>query len=321
MVQKAYFILSISILFLCTHRASAGVHTATVTNLVGEVHLLKSPTPQATGDGIHVLFNGSYYLYYLAELGSKVELDEVVQTTAGAKARLLFDNGDQMNVGELTSFKLEIPKKNKTSNPQLDLLFGRIRSVISKEGPRNRLSIKNKTVVMGVRGTDFLVQDYGIGGNGTELQVFRGKVEFKNTDKPNDVKLVAKGDAAFSSTTEKKSEVQVRPITKDDLFETQKNLFVPSNNKGPDVPKEVVELEKKSVDTTLQDMKSESPEAFKKLSGSDISTSQIINAEVLASLFDQAKRRDSNDTSVITKPSREEVEKQIDDVYQNKLKR
>ena len=304
---------------------------ATLTQLTGQVSVLKFPHDKVAGEGVHVLFKGKYFLYTLAKVGDQVGLGEVVQTKEHSKARLIFENGDQFNVGEMSSFVLARPtKKENPKGPTLDLAFGRIRAIIDKEGPRNRLKIKTHAVTMGVRGTDFMVSDVGFTSGGAELQVFRGKVELKaptsSKNTASSTSLITRGEAASVTLTEnaKQSAPKIveKKLTQDDLEEAHQKLFVETATlSNSNEVTQIKALEAKAVESSLKDLKAENPEIFKKLDPSKIHSAQVVNAEVLASLFDGAKRRNPEDKTPLRKPSGEEVERQIDEAYQNKLRR
>jgi hypothetical protein len=321
--------------------AMAGPQTATLTNLVGTVEVLKHPASKISGEGVHVRFRDKYFIHSIAKPGDRIETGEVVRTLAESKARLIFENGDQMNVGALTSFVMEPPPARSPASPTLNLSFGKIRAVIDKDGPRNRLKIRMKAATMGVRGTDFLISDEGSEGQ-TELQVFRGKVEVRPETNPQEAQLITRGSAAViphpeapppakkepvASSPEpaapppKPTTLVVRKVSKEDLVEAHQELYVPSTPEGSAAVPELKKLEEKAVASTLKDLKRETPEVVRQLKNETPPSAQMVNAEVLAALFDTAERRNPDSNKVLVKPSSEEVEKQINEAYQNLLRR
>ncbi|HLE01256.1 MAG TPA: FecR family protein [Bdellovibrionota bacterium] len=159
----------------------AGVQVGTLTQIEGEVVVFSNPSKhlQTESDSRpHALFEGEYYYYNKAKIGDRVEQGNILRTALQSKARVVFDNGDQFNVGPGTSYRVSWNKDSKDANTKVKLMYGKLRGIIEKGGPRSRLQVRTKAATMGVRGTDFYIADNGVDGE-TEISIMRGSVEVK----------------------------------------------------------------------------------------------------------------------------------------------
>ena len=103
-----------------------------------------------------------------------------MRTGRKSKARIVYKNGDQFSVGEATSYKIvsRVTQAKEGSSTAVNLLYGKLRAVINKDGPRKNMKIKTNTAVMAIRGTDFYV-DKKSSLVGAEVKVLRGTVELR----------------------------------------------------------------------------------------------------------------------------------------------
>lgn len=163
-------------------RIFAETNVATVTRCYGKVQILSKPSESIKGDGPHVLYEGKYYVAENAKGGSKLDRGNVIQTGASSRARLIYDNGDQITVAPDSFYQVRWDPNQKESKPVVDVLFGKLRAQISKDGPRSGMSLKTRSMVMGVRGTDFVVNARSETG-ASEVHVLRGAVAVKPVDK------------------------------------------------------------------------------------------------------------------------------------------
>lgn len=146
-----------------------------VTAAQGRAMRLTIPAAGSTAPKIR--FEKDYYEAVPIAIGDEIKTGDIIKTEANAGIRIIYENGDSFHVAESTVVKMLIPPASSPANPELDLNDGSVRSIVSKDGPRNRLIIKTKTATMGVRGTDFTV---GQGArSGTEVIVLRGQVAMK----------------------------------------------------------------------------------------------------------------------------------------------
>jgi hypothetical protein len=152
----------------------------TLTQSEGTVQIFSAPSktlPEKKEGRARALFEGQYYLVSDARVGDRVENGNVLRTAPGAKARVVFDNGDQFQVGPGTAYRVSwtAPAKEE-ARTRVELMYGKFRGVVVKEGPRKRMFLRSKSAVMGVRGTDFFVSENPASGE-TELSVLRGAID------------------------------------------------------------------------------------------------------------------------------------------------
>jgi len=268
-----------------------------LTVAVGPVSLFLEPRPQphdsVPAGAFRVKYEGRFYLSRSVRVGDALPTGAWLRTLPGARARVVFTNGDQLNVGPSSFIKLESSK----SGEAMDISYGLVRSIISKSGPRNRLRVRTFSATMGVRGTDFVVESRPSGmerSMATSLTLIRGSVELTPQGKqaPQTVKM---GQTAF--VAEKKpvetfatSRVELKRVTL--LTEKPSNIEVP-------VPQElassILELEKKARDVSVTDILAHaaSAEEWARLETliakrADV---QILNQEAVAMRIEQAPER------------------------------
>jgi hypothetical protein len=287
---NAYF-LSLPIMLVSTI-AWASSQVGTLTQLQGEVKIFSNPSktlpPEGSNEGQKVsraLFEGEYYTVRDAKMGEKVENGNIVKTSPGAKTRVIFENGDQITVGSGTAYRIKWDQDSPKGETHVSLMYGKLRGVIEKGGPRSHLKIKTRTAVMGVRGTDFFIAEGGNGG-ATAVSIIRGSVEVtpiaapkndKNEKghpgseagapqaKPIHVSAGFSAEVGPQNPQEKLSPaVELRKTTQEELSGIQKSSAIASPVSTPttarsiasdDVQRNIAALEKKATETTLNDIK------------------------------------------------------------------
>lgn len=153
---------------------SASVDQGTLTRLTGQVEILA----QAQQDGATpVLYLDKTFYLRAAELGDSVNRGDVIRTGDRSIARIVFDNGDQFMMGPGSEYVLEMNQENGSS--VINMMRGRVKATVSPEGPRNNLEVESRNVSMGVRGTEFYLDDSYLA---TEVSVIRGEVELVVTE-------------------------------------------------------------------------------------------------------------------------------------------
>ena len=214
----------------------------------------------------------------------------------------------------------------KEDKPILELFSGKIRTLIESEGPRTGLTVKTKTAVMGVRGTDFHVAAWSKTG-GSELSVLRGKVQVARlpdqtqpVPKPIEVStgFSAVIKAQPSSTSQasapkppERIEVQQTPREKLVLIQHASKI---EKSPGP-AEASIVTLEKQAVKTVMQDIKKEDPGLYKSLvaQGATPTDTDEIQAKTVKKLFLAAPSRERGGS----KPQESELDSgDIYDKYQ-----
>jgi len=286
-------------------------HVGIVVRKQGNAEILTHPSKKVEGKGPHVLFNGIYYQSKKIRLGTRIHNGNVVRTGAGTKLKVVFKNGDQYNIGEGTAYNInwKLKKNNKKEDPStIDLMYGSIRGVISKRGPRSGVKIRTKHAIMGIRGTDFHIGQKGSSGK-FSVSVLRGKVEVKNKANPKQILQVEKGFSAELNVakvlpTSKKSKkskqtvkaapavMQLLKTTKNELVKIQKDSKVEKPQKeekiSKSVKKELANLEVKAVENTMQDIKQYDPTLYKVIKDKKLKDVDSINTIVISKIFEKA---------------------------------
>lgn len=268
----------------------------------GDVELLTNPSKKFDNNKGTILYEGVYYQRKKARRGLKLKNGDILKTGSNSKARIVYKNGDQINVGEGTAFAIswEKPKSKKDeSKSTISLINGAIRGVVSKKGPRSKLTVKSRTAVMGVRGTDFHFSQKGTSGK-TKISVLRGQVEVAKSTRPDDKVDVKQGFSAevegelLSKKTKNKAPLATLAVdktTQQDLVEIQKDSKIIKEDKediSPVVKEELSKLEAKAIETTLDDIKEYQPDVYKNLAGKKITTVDTVNTVVVTKAIKKA---------------------------------
>lgn len=269
----------------------ASITPATVVSIDGDVKIFSYPSKNPDGPSPRALYEGEYYSVHDAKIGEKVGKGNIVRANPGGKAKVVYDNGDQFNVGGGTAYKITWDENGKTD---MNLMYGKVRAVVSKTGPLSgKLFIRTKSAVMGVRGTDLFVADDG--SMGTEVSVLRGKVEVAkkakegSTEAPKKVEI-KQGETVTVEQAAKK--VEVTKTTKEELkaivsSTTTKTVSASELKEvvksDADIEK-IKELEKKAVDSTLQDIKNYDSKLYNELKGKNIASVADVNTQVAEKL-------------------------------------
>src|SRR6185437_11291333 len=166
------------VLFSLTSFAQTFV--GTVVAVQGDVKVLHVPTLQDHRPFARM--NGQEYAYVMAKLGMKLNPGEIILAGPNGRIKIVYPNGDSFLVGSGSSFVLptvidaqaDQSGINDGATSSVQMFYGRFRSLISKEGPRNNMRVVTPDAVAGVCGTDFFVRRNA--SVGTQLTVLRGTV-------------------------------------------------------------------------------------------------------------------------------------------------
>ncbi len=269
----------------------AGPQDGTLTGISGQVELLTSPSKKLQADEKrpHALFEGTYYLYQPAKIGDRVGNGVYVRVAMGGKAQIIFDNGDQINLGSGTLFRPTWSKDTadaSTAQPVMDIPFGKLHAVIGKGGPRTKLQLRSKTVVMGVRGTEFSVATADEAD--AAVSVLRGEVEVEVKQSAaakgapaKKFKVAENYTAQIGRTTGKPATLELKKTPKEDLASIQKLAEAPPAGDSAKKDAAIEKLEKKATEAAIKDVKEYHPELVAELglesakSASEIQTKLI----------------------------------------------
>jgi hypothetical protein len=308
--------------------ANAGAQVGTVTLVQGQVKLLTHPGKTIQGPPPHALFQGLYYSARDAQVGDRLDKGNVIRTFPGAKARIIYDNGDQFHVAPATSFAITWDKDTAEGKPEMTLAYGGARGVIAKGGPRSHFVIRTRTAVMGVRGTDFFIGvDPETGA--TETATLRGSVSVASAATPEAPAVEVKaGQAASvaaplptqatSGTPEQEApKIEVRKASQQELGAIQKTSEVkpePVSIATPGAPptesaKLVEKLEAQAQVATLNDIRIANPELAAKLDKNPEAAGNIdaLNQASVAELVPEAPKEVASRSAISAVSEQETV--------------
>ncbi len=305
----------------------------TITRINGSVEIFTDPSSSLRPG--KVKFEGKYFKLKKAKIGDEIQKGNIIRTAPNSKAKVVFDNGDQINVGPGSSYQVDWNQNSQNAEvaqPQINLKYGKIRSVISKKGPRKKLRIRTRSATMGVRGTDFYVSDV-VSEGGTRVSVIRGKVKLqpKTPQAPPvevkngftaDVVKEAKEKSTIGKTPGGKEvdfrpkSIKLRKTTKLEVVKIHKDSVQKAEAlKKQDLASEQAEkkvkaLEQKAIKTTLEDIKENDPKLYAKVRLKKVDDVQMIDAEVMKEKFKAAPKGP-------TKPFLSELEGLDENAYEN----
>src|SRR5690348_2130250 len=105
--KLASFILSLSIFGICQPiEASENIATLTQLQGIGRIFSHPSKIPTEGENGSRVLFEGEYYHVKEAHVGDQIDNGEIFRTAPNAKARVVYPNGDQLNLGPGSAYRV-----------------------------------------------------------------------------------------------------------------------------------------------------------------------------------------------------------------------
>lgn len=287
--MNATMTLSLSGILFCTQLwATPADHTAKVTRFFGKAQILAHPSAKQAGQGPHVLFENLYYTVEPVRVGSLVELGSVIQTSDKTMVRLVYPNGDQIMVSASSSYKVSMETKAGEEKPISELIYGKFRAVISKEGPRSKSEVRTRTMVMGIRGTDFHVSAFSDNGSSV-VSVLRGAVAVTpNAVKTGESSQTIEVKTGFSAAVPQTAAapVQVAATDKYDLRQIQESVSFKKapaepTPADPETQKAIAMLEAKAIETTRQDIKTGDPELYKRIEAAEAKGAKIESLEVL----------------------------------------
>ena len=320
---------------------------ARIVKMRGAVELFTHKSKKGTGPPPHILYDGYYYSLKKAKLGQRVKPGEIIRTGKKSQVRLVFNNGDQYTLGPGTVYQGEANQleQKKGEGSVVNLLYGKFRAVISKQGPRKELVIKTRNAALGVRGTDLFVSKRGLSGR-TKLTVIRGIVAAKSftpkEDRPKpeaDVVLskqavksevVSAGFSAYVDSLLTISKPAQDPSADKSvidklvtLFRTDKRELVKIQKASkikmkiaalrelpPQKRKQIKQLVRKAVKNTLDDIKNSDPALFEKIKKQKKRiTLEALTTKVVHQSFKSAPAK-------VDKPSESDLDDERIDAYE-----
>ncbi|NDF15817.1 hypothetical protein EB061_10930 [bacterium] len=251
------------LLFNTAHSQGRDPQVATLVQVEGQVQVYhhpsdRMPPPEERKGGTLALYEGRYYRVAQANSGDRIEKDNLVRTLPGARAKIIYDNGDQIYLGTATAYMVTW-KDEGDRLAKLNLMYGKLRAVISKEGPRKKLQIRTRAATMGVRGTDFFIDD---SGGATVVSVIRGGVELTPSEGGKSER-VGTGRSALVEGGEGRG-IRLRTTHQGDLagIEEASSMGNPAEKA---LSPSLAALEKQAVRVTVRDIEIYQPEVFRSL--------------------------------------------------------
>lgn len=121
---------------------------------------------------------------FVPSTGSDVYSSDTITTDSTGRIRILFIDNSVINIGPGSSINMEHYESSPSKRQVLlSMLKGKARFLISKvSGLFNTYNIKTVTAIIGIRGTDFIVDIPG--KDSTKLYVIDGSVNFGNAQQP-----------------------------------------------------------------------------------------------------------------------------------------
>jgi hypothetical protein len=254
---------------------------ATLVQVEGQVQIYHHPSdqmppPEERKEGTLALYEGRYYRVAPAKPGDRIEKDNLVRTLPGAKAKIIYDNGDQIYVGTATAYMVTW-KDEGDRLAKLNLMYGKLRGVISKDGPRKKLQIRTRAATMGVRGTDFFIED---SGGSTVVSVIRGGVELTPIEGGKSERVETGRSAMVEEGVGKG--IRLRTTHQGDLAGIAEASSI-GNPPEKALSPSLAALEKQAVRVTLRDVERYQPEVFRFLPKElrQASSAEELNARVI----------------------------------------
>jgi len=265
-------------------KASADTHESTITSMNGKVMLLTKAT---TEKGPTVKFEGQLYKMVIPSAGQKIRNGDLLRTFPASAARMVFTNGDQINLVAGSAYQISWKPGQK---PELKLLQGSMRSTVEPGGPQQGMTIRSRSAVMGVRGTEIFVEDAGTGAAArSNFVVLRGKAELRAIDSkgkaappvpitqgqvatvvapppapPRSTAPAQPGPLATSAAPPPAAPV-IQQASKEELTRAESALIIPPKTSSVPLSDELRALEQKATRVVLADVKVHEPEVYIKI--------------------------------------------------------
>lgn len=122
------------------------------------------------------------------EKGAQVDVSDKIVTENGQSVVLQMAEGTEISIGPSTSFQIDQFTKDGPQQSIFSMAYGMMRALVTKKyGDDETFAVRTKNSVMGVRGTEFVLQSDAI-SNETQVHTFSGTVRFAQAT--NDLKVL-----------------------------------------------------------------------------------------------------------------------------------
>ena len=294
----------------------ASNHTATIVKLENSSVVYVPGEKNADGYK-HVKYLGAVYHILPATKGFKLDNGFIVTTGPSSKAKVIFNNGDHLFISENTQYKIEWKRESdliKKDPSVLNLIRGAVRGLIQKNGPRSGMKVESSSAVIGIRGTDFYVNEKH---GRLSVSVMRGLVEIFSDKKDDRPVKVQTGQ----TLTKEGKVINITTIMKEDLQEIAQDSTIAVNVKEaqvePEQEKELIELDKSATTVTLNDIKEYQPHLYKEIS--EKQSLEEMSSDSLA--LNTVKVMEEKAPSRSKKPTQNELDDETDPYENYKFKK
>jgi hypothetical protein len=306
-----------------------------VTVANGDAQLFLKPK-EGTSKESQVLYEGKVYFAKKVKIGEKVFSETVVHTGPTGKVRIVYPNGDQINVAPSSSVVISREGGPSGDQTNLQMLYGKLRAVVTKRenAKEPKFMVKTPTAVAGVRGTDFAVGFNPASSEG-EVSVIRGKVQVATLDEKvaQDLKSgesvavqtpvvppkVEGAIAEAAATIPPQPLFKVTAISQQQLTELKTIVAVADTKSLAEVSKELVaeikKTEEVAVTKTIESLKAEDPKLYEKLQLAPSKDISDIDSAVIGDLMKTAPDIPVKTAEKELKKIKEGVEKLGEEIY------
>ena len=284
--------LLLAILYVLSFSASAS-QVATISKMQGKVDLYAPVDLYPKIEGSHILYQQKTYRIVAAQVGSKILNHMIVNTGKKSKVKIIYSNGDQIYVTPSSQYEVnweEVKGNTKKEPTGINLMYGAIRMLVDKDGPRSGAKIKTRSATFAVRGTDFHVSQNGSSGT-SQVSVLRGRVEtvtVAQNDKKSESVFVETGRSAYTKPGE--TSVELVKTTKQDLKQIALESKV--EMKAELIPEklqpEITQLEEKAKENVIKDMKKENPSLYQEIKTAKIEDLDSLNMKTVEKIYEEA---------------------------------
>lgn len=283
---------SLILVFFC-FSAWGSSHVATISKLQGKVELYAPVDLYPQVQGSHILYQSKTYRIVSAEVGTKILNYMIVNTDKKSKAKIVFSNGDQIYVTPSSQYEVnweEIKGKVKEGPTGINLMYGAIRMMVDKEGPRSGTKVKTRSATFAVRGTDFHVAQSGSSGT-SQVSVLRGRVEattLKQKNQKAEVLVVETGKSAL--TQQGQTQAELVKTTKQDLKQIALESKVEMKEEAipQELKAEITKLEEKATDNIMKDIKRVDPVLYEEIKTAKITDVDSMNMKTVEKIYEKA---------------------------------
>jgi hypothetical protein len=201
-------------------------------------------------------------------IGKKIYPGQVIKTHQSSVVRVKTTDQTVLTLAPKTVFKVTDfnPDPSKRKRAVFDLIAGKMRAKVEKRKNNKKYTFRTKTVSMGIRGTEFLM-NYKRNKNSvltTQVALLTGKLEVENL-LTNKVQTMNKKQLYLQdSNGEKVLAADMKEMSDEQFAKYSKNVDVFSNDVAPFLDFQDHELSQKGKTTSGKSIKGQKSKDWKK---------------------------------------------------------